>query len=724
MFRIQWLPNLLETGSSGKDRRRLAARKRKPVSLILESLEERLTPSAPTQTAGSYADLVNAVAADTAAKTNYVIQITGSFQFNSGQQVTISKLSSGSTLTLSGQNGTNFTLTGNGNRLFTVGSGQTVTFKDLTLTGGKVTTTGYNAADGGAILDSGGNVTLSKMVVEGNAVKGPFGAAGGGVYVSGAGTFSTRNNTVVIRDSILRDNTVQGSRGADGTTHGTANGRDAQSGGSAYGGGLYVGGSGWTVTLIGDTLSGNTVIGGDGGDGAAGPNATGSNAQAGRGGNGGDGGDAMGGAAYFSFINSVHDPLPNGTIPPYPNGQLTILNDPDAPTTYPSLMFANSVQAGNGGKGAAGGTSTGTADNANGGWGGRAGIASGGAVHITSNPVGGTFTANIGNTTFLGNRVSGGNGGAGGPAGTGGSGAAGALGINQTSGFTTGGGVGIDLSGGGALAMVNSTVAKNILIAGFNADGTHGHAEGGGLYDSNGGTFDNNTITQNTLNGASNKGSGVAIEYGNPSLFNNLIQGNRSLGSSAPELYSQNTLTNASHNFLASINPNAVSKQANIVGSNQPQLGSVVGVDANGHPTGGPVYYPLLPGVVSIGAGTTSVLNTIAGVEGTTVADATDEIGNPLSRNRSIDLGAVQVVTAPPLSPPSPSPTPPTLNVPPLLAFLDSLLSGIEAVNANGTETITDSFFGIPLIVSTFDSHGDLMSVDLYGFFNITFLFE
>jgi hypothetical protein len=69
--------------------------------------------------------------------------------------------------------------------------------------------------------------------------------------------------------------------------------------------------------------------------------------------------------------------------------------------------------------------------------------------------------------------------------------------------------------------------------------------------------------------------------------------------------------------------------------------------------------------------------------------------------------------------PPSP---PPVLNAPPLLAFFDSLLGGTETVNANGTETITDSVFGIPLLVATFDSSGNLVSVDLFGI-DVTFLF-
>jgi hypothetical protein len=47
---------------------------------------------------------------------------------------------------------------------------------------------------------------------------------------------------------------------------------------------------------------------------------------------------------------------------------------------------------------------------------------------------------------------------------------------------------------------------------------------------------------------------------------------------------------------------------------------------------------------------------------------------------------------------------------------------GTQTVNADGTETITDSFFGIPLIVSTFDSSGGFVGVTYFGI-DITFLF-
>jgi hypothetical protein len=63
------------------------------------------------------------------------------------------------------------------------------------------------------------------------------------------------------------------------------------------------------------------------------------------------------------------------------------------------------------------------------------------------------------------------------------------------------------------------------------------------------------------------------------------------------------------------------------------------------------------------------------------------------------------------------------LHTPALLALFDALLKGIETVNGNGTETVTDSLFGIPLLVSTYDGSGDLMSVTLLGI-NVTALFE
>jgi hypothetical protein len=633
MFRARWLGSFLETDSSRKDRRRLAARKRKPIRLMLESLEERLTPSGG-QTAGSYSALTAAVAADTAANTNYVIQITGNFTFNSGGQVSISKLGSGSALTIEGQSGTNYTLTGNGNRLFDIASGQNVTFADLSLTGGSVTNNKGNA-QGGAILDEGGNVTLSEVIVQGNTVKGSA-AEGGGVFASGAGILA-------IHDSTLSDNSALGSQGATGT----APGMNGSAGGSAYGGGLYVAGSGWTVALTGDALSDNAAIGGNGGTGAAGSNATAPNTRGSNGGAGGDGGNAEGVAAYFSVSSGG-------------SGRLTILNNLTTPLTDPSTMIDNSAQAGSGGNGGSGGDSTGLVLDAFGGGYGSSGYAEGGALYV-SNATGATFNVNIGNSTFYANKAVSGNYGAIGALGTGGivppppPSAFSPPAPAPYAPFAAGGGLAL---GDGNITIVNSTVAKNTAIntavaqyfggaappAGYNLPGP---GLGGGIYDNDAATLvlDNNTITQNTVSRgnfyatpSTATGAGVYVASGNPTLVNNVIQGNQNSDASASDLTTNgNTLSNSSNNFI---------------GNTQMQLGSVVGVDANGKATGGPIYYPLVPGVASIGAGSSSVVNTIAAVEGTTPANAVDEIGNPLFHNGTIDLGAVQTVTTPPsLSP-------------------------------------------------------------------------
>jgi hypothetical protein len=108
---------------------------------------------------------------------------------------------------------------------------------------------------------------------------------------------------------------------------------------------------------------------------------------------------------------------------------------------------------------------------------------------------------------------------------------------------------------------------------------------------------------------------------------------------------------------------------------------------------------------------------------------ASDRAGdNPVTQNYTLTVNPAQTPTPPsPPAPPSPvaAPSPPApqaLQVPPLLELLDSLLGGIETTNGDGTETITDRLFGIPLFVSTYNSAGGLVSVTLLGA-NITSLF-
>ncbi|HTU21258.1 MAG TPA: immunoglobulin domain-containing protein [Gemmataceae bacterium] len=72
-------------------------------------------------------------------------------------------------------------------------------------------------------------------------------------------------------------------------------------------------------------------------------------------------------------------------------------------------------------------------------------------------------------------------------------------------------------------------------------------------------------------------------------------------------------------------------------------------------------------------------------------------------------------------SPPPPPPTatsssqPPPLDVPPVLTLINEFVGGIETVNANDTETITYSIFGITLLAATYDDSGNFMGAAVFG---------
>jgi subtilase family serine protease len=130
---------------------------------------------------------------------------------------------------------------------------------------------------------------------------------------------------------------------------------------------------------------------------------------------------------------------------------------------------------------------------------------------------------------------------------------------------------------------------------------------------------------------------------------------------------------------------------------------------------------------VSGGASTTLILSNVPtawnGYEYEAVFS--NGVGTPATTTAAIlTVNPLPSPPSPPASPPVPPslPSPPALDVPPLLAFFDSLLGGGETVNADGTATITDNFFGIPLLLATFDHSGHLVSVTLFGM-NVTFLF-
>jgi hypothetical protein len=197
--------------------------------LTLELLEERLTPSGGgttvTQKADSYAMLTGLIAGDTNPNTNYVIQITNSFTFSPGDLVTISKLASTSTLTVEGQNGNNFTLTGQDNRRFDLATmNQNVFLTNLTVVPGNGTATfstttqtvpitvgvtstttvkvgtvsviAFNST-GTSVASDTGNVTNGKTIVE---LSLPAGLAAGSytlteLYTDSSGHFAANSAT-------------------------------------------------------------------------------------------------------------------------------------------------------------------------------------------------------------------------------------------------------------------------------------------------------------------------------------------------------------------------------------------------------------------------------------------------------------------------------------------------------------------------------------------------
>jgi hypothetical protein len=141
---------------------------------------------------------------------------------------------------------------------------------------------------------------------------------------------------------------------------------------------------------------------------------------------------------------------------------------------------------------------------------------------------------------------------------------------------------------------------------------------------------------------------------------------------------------------------------------------------ASGNPT------PTVQWQVSTNGGRT--FTNISGATGTTltltgVTAAMNGYQYQAVFSNSVGSATSSVVTlavnTPPPSPPAVNtplpPPPPTLKVPPLLALFDSLLGSVVTINANGTETVTASFFGIPLLVSIYDSSGSLVSASWFG---------
>lgn len=164
--------------------------------------------------------------------------------------------------------------TGGDYRIFTLTGAPTVVISGLTLTNGLATGT---SSDGGAILNSGGSLFLSQVVVSNNQAVGIAGRPG-----RGGGVANLANGTLTVADSVFSQNQAVGGSDARGVGGGIGNlsshmaltrssfienearGGESQMG---FGGGVYQADpSGTPVgTISGCTFIGNRAIGGDNG---------------------------------------------------------------------------------------------------------------------------------------------------------------------------------------------------------------------------------------------------------------------------------------------------------------------------------------------------------------------------------------------------------------------------------------------------------------------------
>jgi hypothetical protein len=389
----------------------------------------------------------------------------------------------------------------------------------LTLQGGVATDDGSDSASdalGGGILDQGGNVTLSNVIVQNNAANGSTGtsslktgasAEGGGIYISGG--------TLTVTRSIIQNNTA---RGGEGTAEGGG------VGGSALGGGIYAFSS--TISISNSSIAGNTAQGGGGVNrtsegGSVGGTASGGGIYAygsyvsggtltvtssiiqnntAKGGDSTSGGGGVGGSASGGGISAFSGRVSEGTL-----------------TITSSIIQNNTARGGSGGTGTAGADGGG-----NGGPGGAGGVGQGGGV--ASNDA----TINILSSSIINNAAVGGNGGAGGTGGNG----TGSTDFNGGSGGT--GGDGGNAQGGGLYSLSGVVQMSNSTVASNTAQGGTGGAGGAGGAAAQ---FSNPVeISPQPGNagaaGASGagQGGGVASDGGTINILNSSIAKNEALG--------------------------------------------------------------------------------------------------------------------------------------------------------------------------------------------------
>ena len=537
-------------------------------------------------------------------------------------------------------------------------------------------------AQGGALYNGGGAVTISDSTLTDNSApggaggegglgkngpaSGPSGGAGGAGGVAQGGGVCSIGGSLELINSSVSGNSAQGGAGGDGGGGGYfanrsggvpalsgADGGDAGAGGSTQGGGVFASGA-TAVTLTNSTLSGNVAQAGGFGNGGGGYYGYGGLGNlSGRPGQGG--GLCAQGCASVTLTNSTvlqntawgsHGANGGGgeeggaaeyAGPGQGGGLYLVANG--AVTLAQTTIALNTAEGGAGGIGGGAGQFTG----GNGGYGGAA---QGGGMFLAQ---GGSAT--IVSTTFSGDEARGGD------AGQGGDGS----GFAQTTGGPGGfGGAG---QGGGAfvsgvsVGFLQATLASNVAqggAAGYGGvgrmatgPGAGGSGLGGGLFSTATAAFTNCTLAYNATTPGNGLLSGGFAKYNPVSQGGNFYNG----GSAALN----NTLIAGSLSGGDVYSPGSLVGHSSLIQgpSNQPL---VDGVDGNivGHdPLLGPLAMhggltatvPLLPGSPAIDAGDPSLA---VDAQGNPLP--TDQRGAPFVRSygAGVDIGAFEVQPPPP----------------------------------------------------------------------------
>ncbi len=756
----------------------LPIRHARRVRPCLEALEERITPTTFTPTTFADDGTMNALRGALTQANGDPGTATDTIQLAAGTyQLTIAN-SSGKHEQANAQGDLNITSTAHalviqgatdarGNpattiqqtvldRVFQiVNPGISVTFKDVIIAGGLAeeeggagTPAGSTEAEGGGILDDGGSVTLTHVVLQNNSADAGthFSAAGGGIYAGNGGSLTIQSSTIKLDSafggdggiSVTDDNGGEAEGGgifADGLTSITnsslsdnvvAGGNASTghgSGGSAHGGGIYTDGP---TTITDSTLAGNTLTGGSssGGDGGGafgggiytdGPTTitdstlAGNTLTGGSSSSGGDGGNVIGGGVDLDVVSTATitaSTLSGNTLTGGSSGSAIggsaigggVFSFESTATITASTLSGNTLTGGNC-------NLSNSIDHI----GDGSGHAAGGGVYSSD----GTMT--ISASTLSGNTLIGGNG---------------TYSSGTVDGSIGGGAFGGGVYSTGTAIITASTLSGNILTGGNGSGGSDspGLAQGGGAYFAvTGNTLVNSTVADNQAMGGQGApgnpvASGGGLFFGGTAtatLTNVTVAGNKASlpqggegSTSGGGIDNTDTAAQAVTltNTLVALNSATTGpdyKGAVGTGSGHNLIGNADGSSGFGSTRGdllGSTAAPLAPklGPLAQNGGPTQTLALLSGSPALQAGDNSiqavtgpfDQRGQGFARvaNGAADIGAFEVQPPPPSPPPppvSPLPSPPPPKLPTTL-HTPPLLALFDAL-LKGIETVNSN---------------------------------